>query len=468
MLSISRLIPLALSLVLAMSCAATTEPVTFDVTPTGGSVSFANGTVTLIFPPGAVTAPVNFTATPVANPVGATVVAGTVFDIQPSMTFSQPVQLFIRYTAGSVPSGVREAEVGIYKLTGSLWTKVAGTTVDVIARTVTASITSFSAYGIIGAPVASVVVSPAAPVLQVAGTAQLTATARDESGAPLPSRGATWMSSAPAIATVSSSGLVTAVAVGTATMTATSEGVTGTAVVTVSTEQQTPPLLASADFDDGTLGSTFTNPWGTGLDFPTDPTNSGKGRVARFTYAPASGGSVERALAYVSPPMRYNQTLWMRGYVYFPTGASPYNAAHNRKILDYQGRCARVTPHRVGNGDLKVSIVDCMNGTEQEVMDPSTGIVLANDTWYLLEMRITTNSADNLRDGILEIFINGSPTPNFRQATGLGWITEKGTAPSFFNTYLIGFQLTINGGDPVYSEVRYWDKVAFATTRIGN
>src|SRR5207249_197802 len=84
------------------------------------------------------------------------------------------------------------------------------------------------------APVAAVTVSPAAPTVPVGQTAQLTATPQDASGNPLTGRVITWQSSNGAVASVNGSGLVTAVAAGPATITATSEGQSGTAVVTVS------------------------------------------------------------------------------------------------------------------------------------------------------------------------------------------------------------------------------------------
>ena len=84
-------------------------------------------------------------------------------------------------------------------------------------------------------PVASVTVSPATAGVQVGSTVQLTATPRDANGNALTGRSITWSSDAASVATVSASGLVTGVAAGTATITATSEGRTGSAVVTVTT-----------------------------------------------------------------------------------------------------------------------------------------------------------------------------------------------------------------------------------------
>ena len=64
-------------------------------------------------------------------------------------------------------------------------------------------------------------------------TSQLSATVKDQNGAAMSSATVTWATSEAAVATVSSTGLVTAVANGTATITATSGSVSATASVTV-------------------------------------------------------------------------------------------------------------------------------------------------------------------------------------------------------------------------------------------
>src|SRR3989449_5723764 len=91
-------------------------------------------------------------------------------------------------------------------------------------------------------PVASVSVAPTSLSLTVGQTGQLTATPRDASGNPLSGRVVTWTSSSAAVATVNSTGLVTALGAGTATLTATSEGKSGTAAITVT---QPPVPVAS-------------------------------------------------------------------------------------------------------------------------------------------------------------------------------------------------------------------------------
>ena len=82
-------------------------------------------------------------------------------------------------------------------------------------------------------PVATVTVTPAAPSVSAGQTVQLTATLKDSAGNTLTGRTVTWTSSNTAAATVSGSGLVTGVAAGSATITATSGGKSGTATITV-------------------------------------------------------------------------------------------------------------------------------------------------------------------------------------------------------------------------------------------
>jgi uncharacterized protein YjdB len=94
-------------------------------------------------------------------------------------------------------------------------------------RSASASVT------VVRPPLASVTVLPDTANIQVAGTATFTATLKDITGAVVVDRTVAWTSSNAAVATVSTGGVVTAVAPGTAAVTATSEGKSGSAVVTV-------------------------------------------------------------------------------------------------------------------------------------------------------------------------------------------------------------------------------------------
>ena len=83
------------------------------------------------------------------------------------------------------------------------------------------------------APVASITIALAASSLTIGQSAQATAVPRDSTAAPLTGRAVTWTSSDPTVATVSGSGLVTAVAPGVAVITATCEGRSAFALATV-------------------------------------------------------------------------------------------------------------------------------------------------------------------------------------------------------------------------------------------
>lgn len=97
--------------------------------------------------------------------------------------------------------------------------------VDAITGTATVVVTPI--------PVATVEVVPPSPTVAVNSTVQLTATTRDANGNALGGRAVTWSTSDPNVATVDQTGLVTGVGLGSATITATSEGKSGTSTVTV-------------------------------------------------------------------------------------------------------------------------------------------------------------------------------------------------------------------------------------------
>src|SRR5439155_25313547 len=81
--------------------------------------------------------------------------------------------------------------------------------------------------------VASVSVTPATASLAAGNTVQLTGVAKDAAGNTLSGQSFGWSSNNTSVATVSASGLVTSVTAGSATITATSGGLTGTSAVTV-------------------------------------------------------------------------------------------------------------------------------------------------------------------------------------------------------------------------------------------
>jgi len=94
-------------------------------------------------------------------------------------------------------------------------------------------------------PVASVVVAPASAAVTVGDTVRITATATDAGGHPLTGAPVTWTSGNTRVAAVSSTGLVSGIATGVTTVTATSEGQSAAATITVSAGGTPQGVIAS-------------------------------------------------------------------------------------------------------------------------------------------------------------------------------------------------------------------------------
>jgi hypothetical protein len=185
--------------------------------------------------------------------------------------------------------------------------------------------------------VASVTVSPAIVSVYAGATQQLTATPKDAAGTPLSGRVVTWASNAPAVATVNGSGLVTGVAVGTATITATSEIKSGSATVTVVqpaggawpnepagltplTDQAWTAALSAINafqgdnawtYYSGDLGAASADVFGEGTG-PLSPPN-----VLRFTYllgdpAPVAALTTQRVRYYMPPMAKIYVGFWIK------------------------------------------------------------------------------------------------------------------------------------------------------------
>lgn len=126
----------------------------------------------------------------------------------------------------STDSGVLQVDPvsGIFTV-GSLGTA----TVTAVAEGVSAS----ANFQVSNEPVALVSVAPESVTLEIGSTIQLSAATQDATGQLLSGRTVTWSSSNEGVVQISATGVVTTVSVGSSNITATSEGVQGAAVVTV-------------------------------------------------------------------------------------------------------------------------------------------------------------------------------------------------------------------------------------------
>ena len=191
-------------------------------------------------------------------------------------------------------------------------------------------------------PVGSVSVSPATASLQVNGAVQLVATPKDANGTPLSGRAVSWSSSNTSVATVSSSGVVTGAAAGAATITATSEGQSGSATVTVQAPQ---PGCSTSSL--AWLNSPFTAQAGSfTAQFDATPNGASIDGVTGLSAGAAAG------YADLAAIVRFNaagQIDARNGAAYAAASAIPYAAGtsyHFRLVVDVPSHsyAAYVTP----------------------------------------------------------------------------------------------------------------------------
>lgn len=161
----------------------------------------------------------------------------------------------------------------------------------IVARTVVGL--GDSALVKVSAPVGAVNVAPA--TLQIARGQQSGATAelRDAKGHLIDDRTATWASSDPSVATVSASGVIQGVKIGTATITASSEGKSGTVAVSVVSPvdhiELTPASAVLASIGETTtLSARLVARTGASVDGITTSFSSSNAGVASVS----SGGAV--------------------------------------------------------------------------------------------------------------------------------------------------------------------------------
>jgi uncharacterized protein YjdB len=229
------------------------NPGVATVSSSGVVTSVGPGTATITATADGVAGTSQFSTTqqPVANV--------TVTPSAASVTAGQDVQLVA--TATDATGNVLAGRVASWSSSNPTVATVASngkvTTIAKGSASITATIDAKSASASISvdavppAPVASVTVTLNAPSITVGQSTQAVAVLKDASGNVLTGRTVIWSSAATELATVSATGSVSAVAAGTATISATSEGVAGTATIVI--QPGTPAPVATV-----TLSATST------------------------------------------------------------------------------------------------------------------------------------------------------------------------------------------------------------------
>ena len=179
-------------------------------------------------------------------------------------------------------------------------------------------------------PVASATVTLASSTLNPGQTTQATATTRDANGNILSGRAIAWSTNNSLVATVSSTGVVTAVASGSALIVATSEGKSGNAPLTVQSTPPPPPggtLLFEEDFENTSIASRgwYDN---TSIQLSTTEHIAGSNSSAQYRFlagatTPMSGNAQRHKFTpsnsfYLSYYVKYSTNWVGSGKAYHP------------------------------------------------------------------------------------------------------------------------------------------------------
>ena len=203
---------------------------------TGKTFTDLTGVLTIVVPPGAVTQTTNLSVAPATSiPPSQRLLTGSAFDVGPSAaSLGQPATLTIRYDPALVTAGNSESELQLFEVVAGAWAVVANSTVNTTNKTVTGNISKFGTYAVMMRPrVETVTVGGATTPMPVITTRQLTATLKDNEGTTL-TRAVSWSSSNTAVLDVdAATGLVSSKTPGSAVVTATSEGKSGTLTINV-------------------------------------------------------------------------------------------------------------------------------------------------------------------------------------------------------------------------------------------
>jgi hypothetical protein len=341
-------------------------------------------------------------------------------------------------------------------------------------RTASATLTVTRVSGTGASSVASVKVTLASPSIAGGQTTQASATVYDSSNNVLADRTVTWSSSNPGVATVSSTGAVTAVAAGTSQIVGTSEGKSGSAPVTV-TSAQPPPPPPSSDGSAEPVGMTvvsdrgfnafnepgwndeFSSPDGGGMSIisdataPKSPNNVLRATYpTRFTSAGTGPGGSDFGLR--TRPRTLYVSFWGRvsdNWYGHDSGVNKqfYAYANGSPVMYFSAGCqynGPITPYialqstaSYGDADLMPNLVP--------------GARITRGKWYHIEVVLVGNTAGT-RDGSVDWWLDGVHIGSY----SVQWLSGAATWNLFHYTTIWG-----GVGGPRVPATQYmdWDHV---------
>ena len=351
----------------------------------------------------------------VVVPVASVSVALNASSLNPSQTTQATATL--RDAAGNVLTGrtvtwsSSNTAIATVNSSSGLVTAVSPGTAQI--RASSGGVTGSATLTVNAPPVASVSVALTSPI-SVGQVTQASVTLRDAANNVLTGRTVTWASSNTAVATVSSTGAVTGIAAGTTNITATSEGVTGSAPLTVQTVQSGGvPLIFTSDWTTG-LGNSAsavtdankTPHWNdmnpdrdqlyvissAGLGFPANMPN-----VLRVRYMGINSADVRSIRQWQTPPV--GGSLYVRFYFRFDVPNSYGNIGYqgNHPIEAEPGSCPFEWEHRLGSNS---------NGTMtwSFMLGPDYNVTLNKGQVYRLEYAFKNRTANDTYTADIRVY----------------------------------------------------------------
>jgi hypothetical protein len=302
-----------------------------------------------------------------------------------------------------------------------------------------------------------VTLSPSTASVQTGQTTSLSATVRDVAGNTLTGHSVTWSSSATSVASVSSSGVVTGVSVGTATITATSGGRSGTATVSVTT----PPVssgatvLFSDSFESGSFNATQNGIRWTdkpNVDVTSVISRNGS-RSARFKQGTPAGDGDWAELRFGG--MAQLKEVFLQYWLYMPSGAESPNvgtkvAARNnandkffRLFAESYAQPPEVGASTWGGMLGREYFYSYDNGTvlgmgQGEPPYPPKYALFTDANrgrWVRVRIRAKVSGPDN-RSGVIQLWIDDALAIN---STDLHNYPPGGARNYYVNGYLLGW-----------------------------
>ena len=316
--------------------------------------------------------------------------------------------------------------------------------------------------------VTTVTVSPASASVVAGSTVTLQATVKDQNGNVMSGQTVGWTSGNTAAATVNSSGVVSGVAAGNATITATSSGKSGTSSITVTAPPPPPPpggtLLFHEDYEDANIGSRgwYDN---TNVQLSTTEHIAGSTASAQYHFlAGATGVTSGGAQRHKFTP---SSSVYISYYVKYSSnwvGSGQPDHPHEFYILssldgDYDGLSDNfmdlyVEENYLNGGRPRVSVQDNLSIN-------STLGALPNNLINVTENRSTSGCNGVVESNITsDCFVNGGSWYNDKQLTGPVTF-QPNPGPGYKNNWNfveVYFQLnTISNGKGVADGViQYW------------